>query len=62
MKLDMKLYKVTFGAMDKKRGDCPNWRSVNVAAVNIHDAIRKLKVHKNEYASEAEIVASIDVQ
>jgi hypothetical protein len=62
MKEDSKLYKVTFGLMDKKSGDCPNWRSVNVVAVNVWEAINKVKPGKNEYTAEAEIVAGIDVE
>ena len=62
MKNDTKLYKVTFGLMDKKNGDCPNWRSVNVLAVNVWEAVNKVKAGKNEYAAEVEIIDNVDVE
>ena len=62
MKPNTKLYKVSFGLMDKESGDCQNWRSVNVLAVNVWEAINKVKPAKNEYTAEAEIIANVDVE
>jgi hypothetical protein len=56
-----KLYKVTFGLMEKD-DDCSNWRSVNVVAVNAWDAINKVRSEKNEYTAEVEIIANVDAE
>lgn len=61
MKQDTKLYKITLGRVDRN-GDCPNWSSVNVLAVNVWEAINKVKAKKNEYTAEATIIDNVDIE
>lgn len=62
MKLDKKLYRVTFGYATKKEDNGGNWRSVNIVAENAPDAIKRVRSGKNEYIAEVEIIAAVDVE
>lgn len=58
---ELKLYKVTFGYLDKN-GDSPNWDAKNVMATDVLEATKKVTLRKREYVAEVEIIAGVDIR
>ena len=60
MTKEKKLYKVGLGLCCEGR-DIQNWSSTNVTAMDVPDAIRKVKLRKHTYIESVTVIATVDI-
>lgn len=58
---DTKLYKIELGLLDGD-GDVHNWNSLTVIAKDAPEAIKKTRLHKDEYVLAVAMVSTVDVK
>lgn len=58
---EIKLYKVEIGFEDES-GDAQNWRDRKVIAKDAIEAIKKIRLRKDEYVAAVHVIDTVDVK